>query len=732
MMQVLRIILSGLSVLSASLAYGQSYVNIEKNSDEFKRAYKFSGDTISEKIGSITLDVNWIKNEDYSYYFIKAGGEKRYYLVDSKKGKTVNIFNLPDSIACYIGDFNKKDSDLLECRKGGKDYYFSIKRKSFMVRPKDTTKVKGVFSSSKEYWKKFCTDSSYYIYGKSDNLYLSKCNEGRGKQMTQDGEPFFSFTTFKSPDRDTINKSVRGDWFKDSHIAYFLRPDYRKVTTMTVINSLAPVPVAKTYKFELTNDKNVTQYELLLLYADSAKTVKADISCFKDQEVKFVKNFNRSVDYEAIYFTRRNRTCDTLQLCELNPYNASVRVLIEEIQKPIVNELLQTVAILNGGEDIIWWSEREGYGAYYLYDRNGKLKNKIAGGDFVAGGISSIDTTARKIIFEGYGFYKDRDPYHKYYFTAGLDGKNFKCLTPSDGSHELSFSSSKKYFIDTYSSVDKFPRKELRTINGSKILEYPQSDSTKLLDYGWVKPIAVKLMAKDDSTKLYGVMYTPSDMKNGQKYPIICNMYPGPQTDLVPRTFFYDDNDNSSLSQMGFIVINIGLRGSSPYRGPAFYGFSHGNLRDYAVEDVKYCVEQLAAKYQFIDINKVGIYGHSGGGFLTATAMLTYPDFFKVGVSVSGNHDNNIYAKFWGEVYNGYGPKIATNMELASKLEGKLLLITGDVDDNVHPANTLRMVDALIKNDKRFDMFIMPGFDHGMYGKYYTKLIRHYFMQYLR
>lgn len=732
MMQVLRIILSGLSVLSASLAYGQSYVNIEKNSDEFKRAYKFSGDTVSTKTGSISLDVNWIKNDDYSYYFIKTGKQKKYYLVDSKRGKASNIFDLPDSTTCYLGDFSKKNRDLLECRKDGKDYYFSIKRKSFIVRPKDTAKVKDVFRSSKEYWKSYCKDSTYFIYGKSDNIYLSRYDEERGRQMTNDGEPFYSFTTYKSPDMDTTKKSLRGEWFKNSHIAYFLRPDYRKVTTMTVINSLAPVPVAKTYKFELTNDKEVTQYEFMLLYADSSKVVKADISRFKGQEIKLVKNFNRSVGYNAIYFTRRSRTCDTLQLCELDPYKASVRVLVEEVQKPIVNELLHTVAILNGGEEFIWWSEREGYGAYYLYDRDGNLKNKIAGGNFVAGGISSIDTTARKIIFEGYGYFKDRDPYQKYFFTAGFDGKDFKCITPSDGGHEVSFSLSKKYFIDTYSSVDKFPRKELRSINGTKIFEYPQADSTKLLEYGWAKPIAVKLKAKDDSTMLYGVMYTPSDMKEGKKYPIICNMYPGPQTDLVPKTFSYDDNDNSSLAQMGFIVINIGLRGSSPLRGPEFYGFSHGNLRDYAVEDVKYCVEQLAAKYQFIDINKVGIYGHSGGGFLTATAMLTYPDFFKVGVSVSGNHDNNIYAKFWGETYNGYGPKIATNMDLASKLEGKLLLITGDVDDNVHPANTLRMADALIKNDKRFDMFIMPGLDHGMYGTYYTKLIRHYFMQYLR
>lgn len=256
-------------------------------------------------------------------------------------------------------------------------------------------------------------------------------------------------------------------------------------------------------------------------------------------------------------------------------------------------------------------------------------------------------------------------------------------------------------------------------------------DTTALLDYGWVKPVSIELLSSDNKTKLYGVMYLPGNMREGQKYPIICNMYPGPQTDLVPRSFSLDDNDNGALAQMGFVVINIGLIGSSPYRGPEFYGTSHGNLRDYAVNDVKYCVEQLSTKYDFIDIDRVGIYGHSGGASLTVTTMLTFPDFFKVGVAASGNHDNNIYAKFWGEVYNGYGPTIDANMELAPNLEGKLLLMTGDVDDNVHPANTFKMVKAFMDANKRIDMFVIPGADHNMYGSYYNRLIRHYFLEHL-
>lgn len=720
----------------------QSYSEIEKENDKFQKAEKFSSDSIYKKIGIPSLDINWFRNSDNLYWHVKEDGQKKYFMADARKGKTIDLFTITDSIYCYIRDFDENDNDLLICRIDGKNWNYSLSKKELLPIVENTTKNKkhDKSTTNQEYWKSFNVDSSYYIYGQSDNIYLHNLSTKKDIQITNDGEPYYSFTTYKTAKSDTTKKSVRGHWHGNTNFAIFLRPDFRNVTNMTVINSLSTPPVAKNYKMELANDSLVTQYELFVLNADVANIRKIDISRFKDQEVKLIRNFHQKEDYKYVYFTRKNRENDTIQLCDLDPETGRVRMLIEEVGNPIYNDILHSVNILNGGNDIIWWSEREGKGAYYLYDINGKLKNKIVGGNyndknknklsnnsFIAAKIFDIDTISRKIILEGYGSFKNRNPYEKYYFNASLNGKKNLCITPSEGNHEISFSPSKEYFIDTYSAPDKFPRKELRSINGKLIKEFPQPDTIPLLEYGWRKPMSIELLSYDNKTKLYGVMYLPEDVSKGKKYPIICNMYPGPQTDLVPRSFSLDDNDNGALAQMGYIVINIGLIGSSPYRGPEFYGSSHGNLRDYAVKDVKYCVEQLAAKYDFIDINRVGIYGHSGGGSLTVTAMLTYPDFFKVGVSASGNHDNNIYAKFWGEVYNGYGPSIATNIEIASKLEGKLLLITGDVDDNVHPANTLRLVKAFIDANKRVDMFIIPGADHNMYGPYYNRLIRHYF-----
>lgn len=728
--------------ITVALTMGaQSYSQIEKGNDKFERAAKFSSDSIYKAVGSVSLDVNWFRGSDNLYWHLKEEGFKKYFMADAHKGKVVDLFSIDDSLSCYISDFDKKNKDLLICRMDGKDLNYSLSKREFIPIVKDTTKTKKRTSPPKrEYWKNFSADSLYYMYGQADDVFLHNVASGRDIRITNDGEPYYSFTTHKSAETDTTKKSVRGHWHGNTNYAVFLRPDYRDVTDMTVVNNLSTPPVAKNYKMELANDSLVTRYELFVLNADGANIRKIDISHFKDQEVKLIRNFHKNEDYKYVYFTRKNRTNDTIQLCDLDPATGKVRTLIEEVGDPIYNDILHSVAIINGGDDIIWWSERDGKGAFYLYDIDGNLKNKIAGGNykdkvtdsgFIAGKIFNIDTLGREIILEGYDYFDDRNPYEKYYFNAPLNGKKVVCITPSSGNHDINFSPSKEYFIDTYSAPDKFPRKELRSINGKLIKELPMPDTTALLDYGWVKPVSIELLSSDNKTKLYGVMYLPGDMREGQKYPIICNMYPGPQTDLVPRSFSLDDNDNGALAQMGFVVINIGLIGSSPYRGPEFYGTSHGNLRDYAVNDLKYCVEQLSTKYDFIDIDRVGIYGHSGGASLTVTAMLTFPDFFKVGVAASGNHDNNIYAKFWGEVYNGYGPTIDANMELAPNLEGKLLLMTGDVDDNVHPANTFKMVKAFMDANKRIDMFVIPGADHNMYGSYYNRLIRHYFLEHL-
>ena len=268
-------------------------------------------------------------------------------------------------------------------------------------------------------------------------------------------------------------------------------------------------------------------------------------------------------------------------------------------------------------------------------------------------------------------------------------------------------------------------------------------DVSRLYRRGWKEPLLMKLHAADSLTDLYGIVYLPFDLDTTKKYPIISSVYPGPQTDLVPNAFSLDDNYNQSLAQMGFVVVNFSYRGSNPFRGRDFSNFGYGNLRDYPLDDDYAVIRQIGEKFPFADTTRVGIYGHSGGGFMTATAMMTRPDFYKVGVAASGNYDNNIYMQWWGESYQGLQTEttedgsvifrcdVPVTAELAPNLKGRLLLITGDVDNNVHPASTLRLARALIRAGKYFDMMILPGEDHGLGDKYYVNMIRLYFAEHL-
>ena len=351
------------------------------------------------------------------------------------------------------------------------------------------------------------------------------------------------------------------------------------------------------------------------------------------------------------------------------------------------------------------------------------------------------------MVFEGYGKEEGINPNYRFYYRVNFDGSGMRLLTPGDGYHSVEFGRGEPYFVDTYSRVDMAPVSVVRNMEGKLLVELEKVDVRKMERIGWKAPRRIQVKAANGVTDLYGVMYTPFAMDSARSYPIIAYVYPGPQEDQVPQAFALDDNSNQSLAQLGFVVVHVGFRGGNMFRGRNFYNFGYGNLRDYALEDCKYMIEQLADRYRFIDLDRVGIYGHSGGGFMAATSLLTYPDFYKVAVAASGNYDNNIYTKWWGEMYHGvkikkgneqgdkksyiFESEIPTTIELASRLKGKLLLITGDMDNNVHPANTMRLAHALIEADKRFDMLVVPGADHGIESPYYYNVVRHYFAEHL-
>jgi dipeptidyl aminopeptidase/acylaminoacyl peptidase len=348
------------------------------------------------------------------------------------------------------------------------------------------------------------------------------------------------------------------------------------------------------------------------------------------------------------------------------------------------------------------------------------------------------------MYFTANGREAGEDPYFTHTYRVNLDGTGLKLIDPGDASHASAMSDSGKYFINTYSQVNTAPKSELFDVMGVKLADLEQTDVTALTDAGFKFPEPFKVKADDGVTDLFGVMYKPFDFDPGKRYPIIAFVYPGPQTESVTKTFS-PRSANVALANMGFIVIEVGNRGGHPQRSKWYHNFGYGNLRDYGLADKKAAIEQLARKNPWIDMNLVGIYGHSGGGFMSTAAMLVYPDFFKVAVSSSGNHENNVYNRAWSETHNGvkevtdkdgkikFEYSIDRNSDIAKNLKGHLLLVTGDMDDNVHPASTLRVADALIKANKRFDIFIMPGQRHGYgpMGDYFFWLRADYFAQHL-
>ncbi|MFI5453573.1 prolyl oligopeptidase family serine peptidase [Pedobacter sp. UC225_61] len=364
-------------------------------------------------------------------------------------------------------------------------------------------------------------------------------------------------------------------------------------------------------------------------------------------------------------------------------------------------------------------------GHFYLFDGNGKLKNQITSGAFHCEGIVNIDQKNRVLYFTANGRETKEDPYYLHLYRINFDGTGMKLLNSGDFDHAINMNDEAKYFIDNFSRVNTVPKSVLLDNLGNKVMDLETADLSLLMAAGYKFPEPFKVKADDGVTDIYGVMYKPFNFDPTKKYPIIEYVYPGPQTEAVNKSFGRSMDRVDRLAQFGYIVITVGNRGGNPARSKWYHTYGYGNLRDYGLADKKAAIEQLADKYSFIDASRVGITGHSGGGFMSTAALLVYPEFFKVAVSAAGNHDNSIYNRWWSEKHHGvkeivsakgdttFKYTIDKNPDLAKNLKGHLLLMHGDVDNNVNPANSIRVANALIKAGKRFDYMIVPGQRHG-------------------
>lgn len=734
---VKQFLIIGFSLLVAG-AFGQQKANYELA----ERFRQITRPPLTKN--SLEVRPRYINDTDRFWYSFKTSEGEKYYLVDpAKKSKRLLFDNA--ELLMKISEitrkgYNHKEPGLdFEFDKDGETIRFWFDRHDFTynINTKElklAEKQKG-HQAYNPYWMYYSQDSSYMLFAKRHNLYIvgnaAKGMDTTEVQLTRDGERYYTFNREDEGELDErMGCSAR--WFNKGHKFYVIRDDSRKVKDLWLIDALAkPRPQLKTYKAELAGDEYVIQFELLIGDADTREVKKINIDRWKDQ---YIDILYASKDAKRLYFQRYKRTWDESEICMVDVETGEVKVLIHEVDKPYLDYQMRAIHFLNDGNEILFRSERSGWGHYYLYDKDGNLKNQVTAGAWVAGPIMKIDTVKRQIYFIGLGKEKEIDPYYYVLYRADLDKMNdVTLLTLENASHDVAISPSSKYFVDSYSRVDMEPVNVVRDRKGNVVLELEKADLKALYAFGWKKPERFRVKAADGITDIYGVMWKPADFDSTKMYPIISSVYPGPFFEYVQTRFTVDDDMNTRLAQVGFIVVSMGHRGGTPMRGKYYHTYGYGNQRDYALADDKYAIEQLAERYSFINSKKVGIFGHSGGGFMSTAALLTYPDFYSAAVSSAGNHDNNIYNKGFVEIHYGvkekkqivrdsagneqekitFETRSKTNQELAKNYKGGLLIVTGDMDRTVHPSHTLRVVDALINEGKNFDMLVLPGNSHG-------------------
>ncbi|MFA6277066.1 MAG: DPP IV N-terminal domain-containing protein [Pedobacter sp.] len=773
----------------------------------YQAASRYSPTKLRKIIYSTAVDPHWLKLSNRFWYQFETPNGKTWYIVEpAVKSKKVLFDNskLAAQITLIVRDpfdtqhlpienlkFAKDEksinfeikSTIDEVKKDRKDKKAadSMQKKIFFFNyelgTNTLTEVKNYDKpKAKPSWGSVAPDSSAVIFSRNYNLYwMDKANYLKAvkneddstiveHQLTKDGVKFYSYGN--DGDGENNEEVIKNDkkrrgayvlWSPDAKYFVLDRTDSRKVKDLWVINSVTPGrPTLETYKYQMPGEKE-SPIDEFVLFNFAAKTQKTiNTTAFKDQSISSwgKENLNKDRDNEfrpsiwlgdneKFYFSRTSRDLKRIDICTINIQTGAVTQLIDERFNTYVE--VQRPGLIDGGKEIIHWSERDGWGHFYLFDGNGKLKNQITSGAFHCEAIVRIDQKNRVLYFTANGREAKEDPYYMHLYSINFDGTGMKLLNGGDFDHAVNMNDEAKYFVDNFSRVNTVPKSVLLDNLGNKVMDLETADLSLLMAAGYKFPEPFKVKADDGVTDIYGVMYKPFNFDPTKKYPIIEYVYPGPQTEAVNKSFGRSMDRVDRLAQFGYIVITVGNRGGNPARSKWYHTYGYGNLRDYGLADKKAAIEQLADKYSFIDASRVGITGHSGGGFMSTAALLVYPDFFKVAVSESGNHDNSIYNRWWSEKHHGvkeivsakgdttFKYAIDKNPDLAKNLKGHLLLMHGDVDNNVNPANSIRVANALIKAGKRFDYMIVPGQRHafGDMTEYMFWRLADYFNNYL-
>ena len=631
-------------------------------------------------------------------------------------------------------------------------------------------------------WANIAPDSTIVLYSKKHNLYwMDKANFLKAvkdekdstiveNQWTKDGVEHFGYGGYsRGLDNEDIELKkndkfpIRGYWSSDSKKFIFQKTDRRKIKDLWVLNSVGKKrPTLETYKYHMAGEEAEYNHEILIFDIKSKDIRKVQIDSNKQKTVSYISGINiyskprkpssRDDEFKPtlllsnkgkIYFSITSRDRKKVDICRADINSGEMELLIEERMNTYIET--RPLYLIKNETEMIHWSERDGWAHFYRYDINGNLLNRITSGPYHSDNIKYYDLKSNFLFFTAHGVNKEINPYYEHTYKVSLNGGIPKSLNMGDFNTMTYPSDNHKFFVNNFSRVNTTPKSNLVNSDGSVLMNLETADLSALFESGYKFPETFKAKADDGITDLYGVIYKPFDFDENKKYPLLEYVYPGPQTEAVNKDFSVRMDRLDRMAQLGFIVITLGNRGGHPDRSKWYHNYGYGNLRDYGLADKKYVAQQLANRHDFIDINRVGIYGHSGGGFMSTAAILVYPDFFKVAYSQAGNHDNSIYNSWWSETHHGiteetddegnikYTYDIDKNQSLAKNLKGHLYLVTGDMDNNVHPGATFRMANALIKANKKFGFMILPSQRHGFgnMSEYNFWLRANHFSKYL-
>ncbi len=572
-------------------------------------------------------------------------------------------------------------------------------------------------------------DGTHGVFIRDFNLWRYDTAGKRETQLTTDGVTDFGYATSNAG--WTTTNAAWGVWSDGGRLFATNQQDERNVGDMYLVSTPTEGghPELRAWNYPLPGDSVITTIQRVIVDVDAGRVIRLQMPADQHRGTQTdnirTQDLRWSPDGTRLAFisTSRDHKTETVRVADART-GAVWTVFSETV--PTHYETYSEWRVLWGSNEVIWYSTRDNNGRLYLYDlETGKLKNPItqAGANVV--GTADVDEKTRTIWFMAGGGEAGQSPYFRHAYRVRLDGSRLVSLTPGNGDHAVQYSPTRRYLVDTYSQTDVPPVSELRDgEDGHLIVSLARGDVAGLVADGWHAVTPIRMKARDGTTDIYGLMYTPSHLDSTRKYPIIDHHYPGPQSGSVGSWGFRaSGGEPQGLAELGFIVVEINGMGT-PGRDKAFMDFYYGRMGDNNIPDQVAGIKELAARYPFIDASRVGIYGHSGGGFSSADAMFRFPDFFSVGISESGNHDNRLYEDDWGERYQGLVTRNAdgtdsyaaeANQNFARNLKGHLLLAHGTMDNNVPPYNTLAVVDALIKANKDFDLLMIPNAAHG-YG----------------